>query len=214
MRRSCRTARTGTAARLQQTRRLSTGPARPERTQTALENMLTSVNSAVILHMMPQLERLPTELALERAVARVDRQVRDQRRHVREALAAELAQHHVPGLHGADVQVERRLLGRRAHVGRLAELADQRQPHRPAHQRVAVLQRVERVRRQNVPRQFALVRERRPAMYARVRPLPLLDSPPTGPFVLLQPQKEHQLLFLSFILDEDRNVCNISNTTF
>lgn len=41
--------------------------------------------------------------------------------------------------------------------------------------------------------QFTLVRERRSAMYARV--YPFLNSPPTGPFVLLQPQKEHQLLF-------------------
>lgn len=163
---------------------------------------------------MPQLERLPAELALERPVAGVHGQVRDEGRHVREALAAELAQDHVAGLHGADVQVERRVLGRHAHVGRLAELADQRQPQRPAHESVTVLQRVERVRRQNVPRQFALVRERRPAMYARVRPLPLLNSPPTGPFVLLQPQKEHQLLFLLFILNEDPKVCDISNATF
>lgn len=61
------------------------------------------MHSAVVLHVVPQLERLAAELALERPVARVHRQVRDQRRHVREALAAELAQHHaVAALVGAE----------------------------------------------------------------------------------------------------------------
>lgn len=56
---------------------------------------LTCVHPTVVLHVVPQLERLAAELALERPVTGVHGQVRDQRRHVREALAAELTQHHV-----------------------------------------------------------------------------------------------------------------------
>lgn len=61
----------------------------------AAERSLARVHPTVVLHVMPQFERFAAELALERPVTGVHGQVRDQRRHVREALAAELTQHHV-----------------------------------------------------------------------------------------------------------------------
>lgn len=56
----------------------------------AAERSFACVHPTVVLHVMPQFERFAAELALERPVTGVHGQVRDQRRHVREALAAEL----------------------------------------------------------------------------------------------------------------------------
>lgn len=71
----------------------------------APERSLACVHPTVVLHMVPQLERFAAELALERPVTGVHGQVRDQRRHVRKALAAELTQHHAalvgPGASGS-----------------------------------------------------------------------------------------------------------------
>lgn len=153
----------------------------------------TRVHPAVVLHVVSEFESFAAEFTLERSVSRVHGEVRYERRHVGKTFAAKLAEHDVAGLHRADVQVGRRVV-RRREVRGLRELAhDERQG--PREQGVAVLERVERVRGQNVPRQFAPVGEGRATVYARMRPLPLLYSPPTGPFVLLQRQKEHQLLF-------------------
>lgn len=61
----------------------------------AAKRSLACMHPTVVLHVVPQLERLAAELALERPVAGVHRQVRYQRRHVRKAFPTELTQHHV-----------------------------------------------------------------------------------------------------------------------
>lgn len=135
-------------------------------------------------------------------------QVGNERRDVRKTLPTELAEHDV-AFHRAYVEVYGRLFGRHRHVSRLAELAHHRY-QRPAQYRVPVLQRVERVCGEDVPRQLALVRERRSAVNAMIPPLPLplplLNAPPTGPIELLQPQKRTSTSFLLSHLSRSRTV--------
>jgi len=69
------------------------------------------VDPAVVLHVVAQLEGLAAVLALEGAVARVRRQVRDEGAHVGERLAAELADDGVAA--GGRVQL---------HEGRVVEV--------------------------------------------------------------------------------------------
>lgn len=173
------------------------------------------MHATVILHMVAQLERFAAELALERPVAGVHRQVRDQRRHVRKAFTTELAQHHVARVAGtvrrhrvaADAAQAAQAAqatgaahsahrcgrcGRRGrrklnvHGGRSVRLPETVQAERLRRRAaaaaasaragnaaakvqvvrgLAVLERIQRVR-QNVARQFALVRKRGAAVYA------------------------------------------------
>jgi hypothetical protein len=94
-RRSCRTFDSETAARLQfepATEGLNRRYTRTEKRKNG--HVLTGVHATVILHVVPQLEGLSAELALEGPVAGVHRQVRDERGDVGEALTTEFAQHH------------------------------------------------------------------------------------------------------------------------
>lgn len=95
------------------------------------------------------------------------------------------------------------------HVRGITELAYHGQADGPAQDGVPVLQRVKRVSGQYVPRQFALMWERRTAVYARITPLPFINSPPTGPIVLLQPQKRTSTSFFLFHLTRTK-LCAIS----
>lgn len=61
--------------------------------QCTAEGSLARVYPAVVLHVVAQFERLAAKLALERAVARVRRQVSNQTANVRKGLAAKFAQH-------------------------------------------------------------------------------------------------------------------------
>jgi hypothetical protein len=61
-------------------------------TEGTPERSLSGMNATVILHVMAEFERLAAELALEGAIARVGREVPDQRTHVGESLPAKLAQ--------------------------------------------------------------------------------------------------------------------------
>lgn len=56
------------------------------------EGSLARVHSTVVLHVVPEFERLPAELALERSVAGVDGKMRDQRADIGKGFPAELAQ--------------------------------------------------------------------------------------------------------------------------
>lgn len=69
----------------------------------AAKRSLACMHPTVVLHVVPQLERLAAELALERPVTGVHRQVRYQRRHVRKAFTTELAQHHVALIGGGRI---------------------------------------------------------------------------------------------------------------
>lgn len=60
--------------------------------EVAPERSLACVNATVILHVVPQLEGLAAELTFEGPVTRVDGQVSNQGAHIRERLAAELAE--------------------------------------------------------------------------------------------------------------------------
>lgn len=137
---------------------------------------LTRVDAAVVLHMVAQLEGLATELTLEGTVARVHGQMRDERRHVREALAAELAEHHVTRLHGHEFHVQRMVFGRRQdrQVGGLAQW--QGRQRAPQHG-FAVLEGLQGMR-QDVARQFALMREPGPAVHAGKHPPVALPRAP------------------------------------
>lgn len=164
----------------------------------------------MVFHMMAQFEGFPAELALERPVAGVDGQMRDQRRHVREALAAELAQHHIAGFELRQVEVERLVGGRSAVRGRRRRGRGRRVEQRPQRgqgqgpaQRLPVLEGLERVR-QDVPGQLALVRETGAAVHARVNaPVPrsLRPDAPRAPVILLQPQKQN--INFSYSTSED-----------
>lgn len=99
-RRSCRTCCNETVARLEKENcslhRDAEAKAR-----------LTRVNTTVILHVVTQFKGLSAELAFEWSVAGVHRKVRDERRHIREALSTKLTQHYSASV--ARVGVARRV---------------------------------------------------------------------------------------------------------
>lgn len=140
---------------------------------------LTRVDAAVVLHVVAQLESLPAELALEGPVPRVHGQMRYERRHIREALAAELAQHHVARLHGHQLHVQRVVVGRRqpGQVGGLAQWQGREGRQGAAQHRLAVFEGLQGVR-QDVARQFALVREPGPTVHAGKHPPVALPRAP------------------------------------
>lgn len=61
-------------------------------TEGTPERSLPRVHSTVVLHVVPEFERLPTELTLERSVACVDGKMRDQRANIGKRFPAEFAQ--------------------------------------------------------------------------------------------------------------------------
>lgn len=64
-------------------------------THPAAKRALACMHPTVVLHVMPQLERLTAELTLERPVSGVHGQMGDERRHVGETFATELTQHNI-----------------------------------------------------------------------------------------------------------------------
>lgn len=152
---------------------------------------LTRVDAAVVLHVMAQLEGLAAELALEGAVARVHGQMRDERWHVREALAAELAQHHVARLHGHEVHIQWMVVGWRQ-GGQVGGFGQRQGRQSTAQHGLAILEGLQGMR-QDVARQFALVREPGPAVHAgKHSPVAL---PRAHVKWLLQPQKRTSTSF-------------------
>lgn len=128
------------------------------------EGALARVNAAMVLHVVPQLEGLAAEFALEGPVACVGGQVRDQRADVGERFAAEFAQGARRRRFSLDER-EGRVVGRwRADDSVAGEVA----PAPVARRRRRVsLQRVHRMTEQ-MPRQFALMREGGSAIHARI----------------------------------------------
>lgn len=137
------------------------GPRERLPAQRAPEGPFARMHSAVVLHVVPELEGLPAELALEGPITGVDRQMCNQRTHIRKTLPAKFAQHHSGAVPQVHVHGGRLVGGiRRRHSateeGRRREL-------------LAVLKRLQGVR-EDVAGELALMGERSAAVHARVQP--------------------------------------------
>lgn len=139
--------------------------------QTAPERPLPSMHSTVVLHVMAQLEGLPTKLALKGPIPGVGGQVSNKGGHIRERFTTELAQNDAPWGRRI-VQIHRggrlirgiRRLAARVHPTGGRRLRNAQRGHAAL---LAILQRLQAVA-QNVPGQFALMRKADAAVHAGV----------------------------------------------
>lgn len=156
------------------------GPGKRFAAQRAPERSFARVHATVVLHVMPQLERFTAELALKRPVAGVRGQVAHQRGHVRKRFAAKLAQRAAPAVvHRRPDHVVVALGRQRQAVRRQRRRRERRRGLLQRHddaaagirkRRAPAARRIFQAVRQYVPGEFALVRERKLTVHARVVP--------------------------------------------